>query len=50
MQLAVYRDALRLAEPGTPLRFCLLWTEGPKLMPIPDTLLDRMAALRSRRP
>jgi ATP-dependent helicase/nuclease subunit A len=50
MQLAIYRDALRLAEPGKPLRFCLLWTEGPKLMPIPDALLDRMAALRSSRP
>ena len=50
MQLAIYRDALRLAEPGKPLRFCLLWTEGPKLMEIPDTLLDRMAALRPPRP
>ena len=50
MQMAIYRDALRLAEPGKPLRFCLVWTEGPKLMPIPDTLLDRMAALRPPRP
>jgi ATP-dependent helicase/nuclease subunit A len=49
MQLAVYRDALRLAEPGKPMRFCLVWTEGPKLMEIPDTLLDRMAALRHPR-
>ena len=50
LQLATYRDALRLAEPGKPLRFCLVWTEGPTLMPIPDTLLDRMAALRPPRP
>jgi ATP-dependent helicase/nuclease subunit A len=50
MQMAIYRDALRLAEPGKPLRFCLVWTEGPKLMPIPETLLDRMAALRPPRP
>ncbi len=50
MQMAIYRDALRLAEPGKPLRFCLVWTEGPTLMPIPDTLLDRMAALRPPRP
>ena len=50
MQMAIYRDALRLAEPGKPLRFCLVWTEAPKLMPIPDTLLDRMAALRPARP
>ena len=49
MQLAAYRDALRLAEPGKPMRFCLVWTEGPKLMDIPDTLLDRMAALRQPR-
>jgi ATP-dependent helicase/nuclease subunit A len=50
MQMAIYRDALRLAEPGKPMRFCLLYTEGPTLMEIPDTLLDRMAGLRSPRP
>jgi ATP-dependent helicase/nuclease subunit A len=50
MQLAAYRDALRLTQPGLPLRFCLVWTEAPKLMDIPDTLLDRMAALRPPRP
>jgi ATP-dependent helicase/nuclease subunit A len=49
MQLAAYRDALRLTEPGKPMRFCLLWTEGPRLMDIPHTLLDRMAALRQSR-
>ena len=50
MQMAIYRDALRLTAPGKPARFCLVWTEGPKLMPIPDALLDRMAALRGPRP
>ena len=50
MQLATYRDALRLAEPGTRLRFALLYTEAPKLLMIPDALLDRMAALRSPKP
>jgi ATP-dependent helicase/nuclease subunit A len=50
MQLAAYRDALRLTQPGLPLRFCLVWTEAPKLMDIPDTILDRMAALRPPRP
>lgn len=50
MQMAVYRDALRLAEPGKPIRCCLLFTEGPRLMELPDALLDRMAALRSPRP
>ncbi|WP_395685421.1 double-strand break repair helicase AddA [Aestuariivirga sp.] len=50
MQLAIYRDALRLTEPEKPLRFCIVWTETPSLMMIPDELLDRMAALRQPRP
>lgn len=50
MQLAIYREALRLTDPGKPARFCLVYTEGPKLLMIPDQLLDRMAALRSARP
>ena len=50
MQLAAYRDALRLVDPGRPLSFCLVWTETLKLMHIPDTLLDRMAGLRPPRP
>ena len=50
MQMAIYRDALRLTDPDKPLRFCLVWTEAPKLMSIPDDLLDRMAALRQPRP
>ena len=49
-QLATYRDALRLAAPGLPLRFCLVFTEAPKLVMIPDALLDRMADLRQTRP
>lgn len=50
MQMAIYRDALRLAQPGKPMRFCLVYTVGPTLMEIPDTLLDRMAGLRSSQP
>jgi ATP-dependent helicase/nuclease subunit A len=50
LQLATYRDALRLAEPGRPMRFCLVYTEAPKLIMVPDDLLDRMAALRAPRP
>jgi ATP-dependent helicase/nuclease subunit A len=50
MQMAIYRDALRLAQPGKPMRCCLVFTEGPKLIELPDALLDRMAALRSPRP
>jgi ATP-dependent helicase/nuclease subunit A len=50
MQLAIYRDTLRLVQPGLPMRFCIVWTETPELMPIPDSLLDRMAALRPPQP
>ncbi|PZF76479.1 double-strand break repair helicase AddA [Aestuariivirga litoralis] len=50
MQLATYREALRLAGPGRPMRFCLLYTEAPRLILVPDALLDRMAALRGARP
>jgi ATP-dependent helicase/nuclease subunit A len=50
IQLATYREALRLAEPDRPMRFCLVYTEAPKLIMVPDALLDRMAALRSTRP
>lgn len=49
-QLATYRAALRLAEPGRPMRFCLLYTEAPRLIMVPDALLDRMAALQAPRP
>ena len=50
MQLAIYRDALKLANPGKAMRFCLVWTERPSLMPIPEDVLDRMAALRQSQP
>jgi ATP-dependent helicase/nuclease subunit A len=50
LQLAAYRTALRLAEPGRPMRFCLVYTEAPRLIMVPDTLLDRMAALQAARP
>jgi ATP-dependent helicase/nuclease subunit A len=39
-QLAAYRFALAALFPGRPLRAALLWTDGPKLMEIPSTLLD----------
>lgn len=50
MQLAIYRDALKLAKPGKAMRFCLVWTAAPILMPIPEDILDRMAALRQPQP
>jgi ATP-dependent helicase/nuclease subunit A len=42
-QMAAYRAALRKIHPGAALRLCLLWTEAPKLMFIPDDAMDRMA-------
>ena len=42
-QMAAYRAALRLIYPRHTVRCTLLWTEGPKLMVLPDGLLDRYA-------
>ncbi|MEM7191578.1 MAG: 3'-5' exonuclease [Pseudomonadota bacterium] len=40
-QLAAYRLALRDMFAGKPVRAALLWTDGPRLMEISSTLLDR---------
>jgi ATP-dependent helicase/nuclease subunit A len=40
-QLAGYRTALKGLFPGRPLRAALLWTDGPRLMEIPSTSLDK---------
>ncbi|MGV1013736.1 MAG: double-strand break repair helicase AddA [Methyloceanibacter sp.] len=39
-QLAAYRTALRKLFPGRTVRAALVWTDGPKLMEIPASLLD----------
>ena len=39
-QLAAYRAALTQAFPGREVRCALIWTEAPRLMPIPPQLLD----------
>ena len=39
-QLAAYRIALRKLFPGKSVKAALLWTDGPKFMEIPSTLLD----------
>jgi ATP-dependent helicase/nuclease subunit A len=39
-QLAAYRAALRLMFENRVLRAAIAWTDGPKLMEIPSTLLD----------
>jgi ATP-dependent helicase/nuclease subunit A len=42
-QLAAYRAAIAAIYPGRAVRCALLWTEGPRLMPIGGALLDRHA-------
>ena len=39
-QLAAYRLALREIYAGRVIRAALLWTDGPRIMAIPDALLD----------
>ena len=40
-QLAAYRLALKRLFPEKPIRAVLLWTEAPRLMEIPNALLDQ---------
>ena len=40
-QMAAYRALLSDAYPGFPVKCCLLWTDGPRLMELPNGLLDR---------
>ncbi len=35
-----YRAALSRIFPGKRIAAALVWTEGPSLMPLPNTLLD----------
>jgi ATP-dependent helicase/nuclease subunit A len=42
-QLAAYRAAIAAIYPRRTVRCALLWTEGPRLMPVSSTLLDRHA-------
>lgn len=43
-QLAAYRLALREIYAGRAVRAALLWTDGPRIMPVPNDLLDSYAA------
>ena len=42
-QMAAYRAILREIYPDRPVRCALLWTDGPRLMPLGDRLMDRYA-------
>ena len=39
-QMAAYREVLRRIYAGRPVRCFLLWTDGPRLMPLADGLVD----------
>jgi ATP-dependent helicase/nuclease subunit A len=43
-QLAAYRLALREIYAGRRVKTALLWTDGPRIMAIPDSLLDQYTA------
>lgn len=40
LQLAAYRLAIKQIFPDQTVRAAILWTDGPRLMPIPDNILD----------
>ena len=42
-QMAAYRAALTRIYPDRPVRCALLWTDAPRLMALPDALLDGFA-------
>ncbi|MBL4870060.1 MAG: double-strand break repair helicase AddA, partial [Robiginitomaculum sp.] len=42
-QMAAYRVLVREIFPGMTVRCALLWTDGPFLMPLSDTILDRVS-------
>jgi ATP-dependent helicase/nuclease subunit A len=43
-QMAAYRALLRALYPGKRVRAALLWTDGPRLMALPESLLDAVLA------
>ena len=44
-QMAAYRALLSDAYPGFSVNCCLLWTDGPRLMALPNALLDRHSGI-----
>ncbi len=44
-QMASYRLVLSRIYTGLPIRAAILWTDGARLMPIPDEMLDAHAAM-----
>jgi ATP-dependent helicase/nuclease subunit A len=49
-QLAIYAAVLRQIFPGRPVSAALVWTDGPKLMPLPEKMMaEALAALPGSR-
>ena len=44
LQLAVYAAVLRRLYPERPVEAALVWTDGPKLMPVPQASMDTALA------
>jgi ATP-dependent helicase/nuclease subunit A len=42
IQMAIYVAVLRAIFPGRAVEAALVWTDGPKLMPIPENLIEQM--------
>ncbi len=49
-QMSAYRAMLRLIAPDRPTQCVLIWTDGPRIMHLPDALLDRHAPGAARSP
>lgn len=48
VQMSVYVAVLRALYPGRTVEAALLWTDGPKLMPVPENLIEvTLAGLRT---
>ena len=47
LQLALYVAVLTQLYPDRPVEAALVWTDGPRLMPVPPSLMD--AALAATR-
>ena len=41
LQLAVYAAVLKDLYPDRPVEAALVWTDGPKLMPVPEALMGQ---------
>jgi ATP-dependent helicase/nuclease subunit A len=44
IQLSIYVAVLRAIFPGRAVEAALVWTDGPRLMPIPENLIEAMLA------